>query len=492
MNKLLAVWILSVAGLLLLGILAIKSATGSYEHPDRFHAHLLWVGLGLSCCLASSWLPYSSLQTRKIPQFSLGLAILLLILVLIPGIGEEINGSRRWFRCGGQPSELAKLALILMLADYGSRHLPSMPQFKRGFLAPAGLAGIVVGLIFLEQDWGTAILTGAIAVTLLIAAGGRWRYILSAVVAVCVLLFVLLQNHPERLRRLPILVEQMPGDHRDVWQVWQSVLSFAKGGFLGTSPGLGIHKYGFVPEQETDFIFSLIGEELGFLGASTVVFLLISLVLCGVFIAWRISDAFGQLLVLGITFAIGFQALINICVVTSLLPNKGLPLPFISYGGSNLVCLMAGIGCVVSAARLAPRSASVMLPVFERVRETENTAVGGQPIELASETRMGPFRRRLLCLCYGPNWPYWIAIRRPYQLPPKRRGMSPSSRIRQWLLRVGALFLYRVGQHQAGNTNHSTVAKEDGAFAIQTRPPNPIISPMHTRRPAGQGIVVHK
>ena len=214
-----------------------------------------------------------------------------------------------------------------------------------------------------------------------------------------------------------MLVERMPGNHREVWQVWHSILSFAAGGALGKGPGQGTHKYGFVAEQETDFIFSLVGEELGWWGTSTVVLLYVSLVLSGLSIAWNVADAFGQLLVLGITFMIGLQALINLGVVTSLLPNKDLPLPFVSYGGSNLMALLAGVGCVVSVARYAPCAAALAAPLLERINGRCPPAPS--PPTVTSKRPLGWCKSRLMRFRYGPHWFYWISLRHPYQLPPK-------------------------------------------------------------------------
>ena len=276
MKKPLLVFLSSATGLLALGILALYSATARHEHPERFYSHLIWMSLGLiACLLFSSW-RYTGLQKRGLPKLVLSGAILLLLLVLIPGVSEEINGSHRWFRFGGQPSEFAKLALIVALADYCARQGPMMQQFRRGFFVPACWAGGIAGLVFLEPDWGTSILTGTVAMIMIIVAGTRWRYVLATEAVVVALLLLVIQHHPERLDRLPVFVERLPGDHRNVWQVWHSVLSFAAGGFWGTSPGLGNHKYGFVAEQETDFIMSLIGEELGFVGSTLVVVLFLA------------------------------------------------------------------------------------------------------------------------------------------------------------------------------------------------------------------------
>lgn len=467
MKKLLVVWIASVAGLLLIGLLAIYSATARQVHPERFYSHTAWIAAGLAGGLVAASFHYSILQKWNLPRIFLGILILLLGLVLVPGIGEEINGSRRWFRFGGQPSEPAKLALILALADYGSRRLPSMNQFKLGFLAPAGMAGIVVGLIFLEPDWGTAILTGAVAMAVMISAGTCWRHVGSVVLSAVIGLAILIQSHPERLRRLPILVEQMPGNHHEVWQVWQSLLSFSAGGWWGTSPGLGGHKYGFVAEQETDFILSLVGEELGFLGTSAVVILFVSLLGAGIGIVWRIKDPFGQLLVIGITFMIGLQAFINIGVVTSILPCKGLPLPFISYGGSNLVCLLTAAGCVISVARFAPSAALAHLPILAQVNPQAPARAVSNPAILERSPNL--VERGLFRICYGPHWTYWTSLQHHYQLPPQGGMIRPRSGFHRWLMKRCARRL-----PERVRTTLSFSESNPAVRSITTRPDRPL------------------
>jgi hypothetical protein len=183
--------------------------------------------------------------------------------------------------------------------------------------------------------------------------------------------------------------------------------------------GEGSHKYGYVAEQETDFILSLVGEELGFVGCTLVVILYVIVVLAGVMIAWRVNDPFGQLLVVGFTFSLGLQALINIAVVTSTLPNKGLPLPFLSYGGSNLVCLLAGVGWVISVARLAPRDNEDAIPLLDKLNGcTRANLSTGSPTSPVPP-RVSWWRRRVLRWRYGPAWPCRMNLRYTYQLPPK-------------------------------------------------------------------------
>ncbi len=436
MKKLLIILIMSLAGLILLGVLFLYSATVREHHPERFYNHIKWLAIGLPGCAIAASVRYTRLRSYHIPEIILGVAILLLGLVLHPRLSLAINGAHRWFSFG-QPSEFAKLALILALADFTARNLASMDQFKRGFLWPVSWAGLVALLIFLEPDWGTSILTGAVAMIILTVGGTRWRYVFAAALMAGILIYYQLQRHPEKLSRLHILVEQEKTPLPGLDQVRHSVYSFARGGITGEGVGLGKHKYDFVPEEQTDFILTLIGEERGLVGTSTVVGLFLCLVMSGILIGWRVHDSFGQLLVWGIVFTIGLQAVINIGVVTNILPNKGLPLPFISYGGSNLVCLLIGIGLVISVGRFAPRADVKTRPVLECLPQSETSEVfsirpSNPPV------RQSILHRMLLRLCFGPYWPYWLAIHHDYQRPPAKRLIRPPNLrlLRQcwWLL----------------------------------------------------------
>jgi cell division protein FtsW len=363
MNRLLCALLVWVTALLLLGILMLDSASVQKAVPHRFYAHLLWLSTGLACGLVAALVDYRKLRHFHLPWVFLGLAILLLVVVLIPGVGVHINGARRWLPFGGQPSEPAKLGLMIWLANYGVAHEGRMWEQRDGFVYPALVCGLTAGLVFLEPDWGTAVLLGTVSLAMLLLAGARWRYIIGvSVTAVPVFILLVLFNPVRRWRFLSFTDPEKYQDGIG-WQGWHSVLSIGLGGIWGTLCGEGTHKYGFVPEQQTDFIFSLIGEELGLIGTTAVVLLFASIILCGTRIAWRITDPFGQLLASGLSILIGLQAFINIGVCTSSLPNKGIPLPFVSYGGSSLVCMLVAVGLLVSIGRHAP-----LAPVYPDVK----------------------------------------------------------------------------------------------------------------------------
>lgn len=331
------------------------------ENGSRYLVkQLIWGGIGVLVCILAASLDYRLLRKAAVPL--LAFSALLLVMVLIPGIGSKMNGARRWFEFGGvsfQPSELGKISLIIALAWYGERCQRHMRSWKKGVFIPCLLIGLIVGLIFVEPDRGTAILLSAVSATMLVIAGVRWSYILPPGLLALVGLAVSLWNDPMRAKRIFswLYLEENKSDVG--YQAYQAMVAFGAGGWTGLGLGNGRQKLGFVPEHHTDFIFSIIGEELGVIATLLVVATFIAIILCGALIAFRSSDAFGMLLASGITFLIGFQAFINVGVVTSALPNKGLPLPFISYGGSNLLVMLGCVGLLLSVARRG-RSAESM------------------------------------------------------------------------------------------------------------------------------------
>ncbi|MSR42482.1 MAG: putative lipid II flippase FtsW [Pedosphaera sp.] len=343
-----------VAALLSLGLVMLYSASMAQQGSRYLVMQLIWGGLGLVACLFAASLDYRELKRYAFP--ALGLTLLLLLLVLIPGIGMMKNGARRWFDLrvmSFQPSELAKLSLILALAAYGERFQRQMTSFKRGLLLPGVFIAITLGLILKEPDFGTTALLASVSVVLLLLAGVRWLYVVPPALAGVIGIAILVMHDPVRMKR--ILAFLHPEEHRSGvgFQAYQAMLALGSGGWFGLGLGNGRQKLGFVPEHHTDFIFSIVGEELGLVATLGVVAAFVAFVICGLYIARRARDNFGLLLGSGITFLIGLQAFINIGVVTSALPNKGLPLPFISYGGSSLLMMLTCVGLLLSVARQA-------------------------------------------------------------------------------------------------------------------------------------------
>jgi cell division protein FtsW len=352
-----------VAALLALGMVMLFSA--STEQPEAKYLFLqpIWCSIGLAACWLVSAGNYRWLKRYPwITCLIFALSLSLLVVVLVSGIGTKINGARRWLRAGSfsfQPSEFAKIALIIALAYYGDRYQRYVSSFWRGFVLPGLIIAPVLGLVFIEPDWGTTILLAAVSGMLLYIAGTRARYLLVSVLMGSVGLVIFVLNNAVRMKR--ILAFLYPEENKEEvgYQTYQAMVAIGSGGVAGVGLGDGRQKLGFVPEHHTDFIFSVIGEELGLVATVLVILAFMAIVICGLYIAWNSRDTFGMLLGSGITFLIGFQAVINIGVVTGSLPNKGLSLPFISYGGSNLIIMLACVGLLINIARQTGQSHAV-------------------------------------------------------------------------------------------------------------------------------------
>jgi cell division protein FtsW len=354
-----------VASLLALGLVMLYSSSMTQVGAHYLMMQLIWCAFGFVACVTAVSMDYQLLK-RQEAVFSLFIfALLLLCLVYpfphLPHLPERFikktNGAHRWFILPGgtrlQPSELGKIALILALAWYGDRFHRRMLTFTRGILFPVAIIGVMLGLIFIEPDRGTTILMAAVSVGVLLMAGVDWKKILIPVpIAVAGIAFSIFHD-PMRMKRIFSWWDLEQSKDGVGYQAYQAMIALGSGGWSGLGLGNGRQKLGFVPEHHTDFIFSIIGEELGLVATLLVIVAFVVIALCGIYIALHAKDTFGTLLATGITLLISLQAAINIGVVTSALPNKGLPLPFISYGGSNLLAMLTCVGILLSIARQA-------------------------------------------------------------------------------------------------------------------------------------------
>lgn len=285
------------------------------------------------------------------------ISIVLLILVLIPGIGLEINNARRWLRIplgpasiNFQPSELAKWSLVLFIPAVSTKLGKNMKKFGN-FAALAVLIGLIAGLIVIE-DFGTAIFVAFVGFVILFIAGGKWWHFLTPLPILAVLFTVAILISPERRERIKTFIHPDSNvSQTSGYQIRQSLIAISTGGLFGKGLGRGISKYGHLPEDTTDFIFAIIAEELGFVGVCFIILLFMLFLIIGIVIICRCDDDFGKLLAFGIVLAITAQAAMNLGVVTRLLPTKGIALPLVSAGGTHILVTSAAIGILMSIAR---------------------------------------------------------------------------------------------------------------------------------------------
>lgn len=342
-----------VAGLLALGLVMLYSASMAQAGTHLLLKQLVGSAIGVVLGVGIALLDYQLLKKLAWPLFILG--VVLLALVFVHPFGVKRNGAMRWLGYHQvtlfQPSEFAKLALILVLAWYGERYQRQMPSWRRGILVPGLLIGLVLGLIFKEPDVGNALLLACVSGIILLIAGIRLKYFLPPVVAAALAVGLFIYHNPMRSERIYSWLHLEETKRDKGLQAYEAMVALGSGGITGKGLGDSRQKLGFLPEHHTDFIFSIIGEELGLIATLLVVVAFVTVVSCGVYIAWHAPDTFGLLLGCGVAFLIGLQAFINIGVVTGALPNKGLPLPFISYGGSNLAIMLLSIGILLSIGR---------------------------------------------------------------------------------------------------------------------------------------------
>jgi cell division protein FtsW len=355
----------SVLGLLVLGIVILVSASTGQPQARYLVMQPIWAFIGLAACATAAWLDYRWL--KRVWWVGLLLAVGFLCLVWVPPIGVKANGARRWvnfFGFGFQPSEIAKIALILSLAWYGERYQRFMGSFWRGLVIPGIGIAVVLALIFKEPDVGTTVLLAGVSGAMLVIAGLKMRFVVVPAILGLMGLVAFIAQDPVRSDRIYAWLHPEETRLATGMQAWQSMAALGNGGVNGIGLGEGRQKF-FLPEHHTDFIFAMIGEELGLVATLGVLLAFFVILVCGVYIAWNAADTFGMLIASGITFLIAMQVAINIGVVTGALPNKGLALPFISYGGSNLVVMLASVGLLLSVGRHAASGAPVPQGEFD-------------------------------------------------------------------------------------------------------------------------------
>ena len=344
--------------LICVGIVMIYSASSIYaweRYKDSFfflkrHISFLIIGAVLTFLVMS--IDYRKL--RKWAKPLLMVSILLLVLVLIPGIGREVAGARRWFRfrfLSFQPAELANIAIIIYTADFIARKGNVITTFLRGFLPLMFVLGLAVLLILAQPDLGTALALGIVVFIMLFVAGMRLSYLLSVILASLPLLYILIFSVPYRKMRILAFLNPWLDPKGSGFQIIQSQIALGSGGIFGMGLGHSRQKLFYLPAAHTDFIFSIIGEELGLLGTVGIIILFMIFIQQAFKIINNAPDKFGYFLSLGLVLMISLKGIINIGVSCGLLPTKGLPLPFISYGGTSFIFDMVSVGILMNIAR---------------------------------------------------------------------------------------------------------------------------------------------
>jgi cell division protein FtsW len=351
------IFLASVTVLVSLGVVMLfsTSAFAQDSHGDIYYfvkRQGIWLVVGVLACIAGARIDYG--VWRRSWAVWMGVSALLLALCFVPHVGMRINGSLRWLNLrvtNFQPSELAKIASVIFLAWWFSREETQPRKLLQGLMIPMGVVCMLIALIALEVDLGTSALIGATALGLCFVAGANMALILGFFGVGLAGLIGVACFIPERAARLMTFLHPENDKLGKGLQQWQALIAFGSGGVEGLGLGEGRQKMLYLPYAHTDFIFPMIGEELGLRFTWLVLLCYILVILCGGLIAANAKERFGKMLAMGILLLISLQAAVNIGMTTSLLPNKGMPLPFISYGGSNLVVCLFMVGILVNIHR---------------------------------------------------------------------------------------------------------------------------------------------
>jgi cell division protein FtsW len=352
-------WLCLPAGVLVaLGALMVLNTTyflGQEKSGDPFHffkLHLLHVGAGFVVLMLLSQFSLAGLRRLVMPLMIV--AIALLILIWIPGLGVVRGGARRWVRLGpvlAEPSELVKFAVIFFLADFLAKRQDLMASFKHGPLPAFLIIGPIALLVLKQPDFGTTVMLALVLFALLFAAGARARHLGAAGGLALAALVLQAVAKPYRVKRLTTFMDPWSSARGAGFQLTQSLIALGEGGGWGMGLGAGRQKMFYLPQAHTDFVFAVVVEEFGMLGAAVVFALFCAILFRGMRIAHEEPDPFASLLAVGLTAMLSLQALVNMAVVIGLVPTKGLPLPFLSYGGTSIVMSMSALGVLLALSR---------------------------------------------------------------------------------------------------------------------------------------------
>lgn len=350
--------IIAVVLLSLFGLIMIYSASNiwsEYKFNDPYKylkSQGLFLIISYIALFIISKVPY--VEYKKKANMIFLVCVVLLVLVLIPGVGSVRNGSRSWFGIGGfgiQPSEFTKLGLIIFTSKYLSNNSKEIRNIKKGVLPILGILLLIFGLIMLEPDFGTGVVIVMTIVVLLFTSGVKMNFFIKIGVLGLIGVVALIIIAPYRMQRIVSFINPWNDPLGSGFQIIQSLYAIGPGGLLGLGFGNSVQKHFYLPEPQTDFIFSIISEEFGFMGVLLVSILFITIIYSGFKIAMKCEDLFGKYLAFGITFGLAFQTMLNLMVVVGLIPVTGVTLPFLSYGGSSLLITMCGMGILLNISK---------------------------------------------------------------------------------------------------------------------------------------------
>lgn len=348
-----AIIILSIFGLMM--IYSASSIWAEYKFNDSFYymkRQLVFIIIGIILMIIISKIDYSVYYEKA--NLILGICFILLILVLIPGIGSVRNGSRSWFGIGSfgiQPSEAAKLALIIFTSKYLSKSTKFLKSYKEGVFPILGVVFLFFGLIMLQPDLGTGMILVVSIISLLFIAGVNMKFFIGGGLLGIIGVIILIVIAPYRMDRITSFINPWKDPLGTGFQIIQSLYAIGPGGLLGTGYLNSIQKQFYLPEPQTDFIFSIVAEEFGILGAIFVAFMFLFIIYRGLKISLQCNDSFAKYLSFGMIFQLAFQTAMNLMVVIGMIPVTGVTLPFLSYGGSSLLITMASMGIILNISR---------------------------------------------------------------------------------------------------------------------------------------------
>jgi cell division protein FtsW len=330
-------------------------ALTTYDDPAFFmKRQLLWACIGLALMATAMRTDHRLLSDQRVVVALMALSLALLAATLIPGVGRMINGSRRWLRFGMlsfQPSELAKFALVVYMSYYIAKKGERLRDFMNGMVPAYVVTAVFLGVAALQPDFGSALALAGVAGIMLFAGGANALHLGGTVLAALPVLYAAVAHKAYRWRRIASFLDPWADPQGAGHQIIQSFLAFGSGGVFGRGLGEGRQKLLFLPERHSDFIYAVIGEELGLIGALAVLVLFLVILWRGMRTALEAGDPFSRMLALGITLLICLSGMINMAVVTGLLPTKGIALPLVSYGGSSLVITMAALGVLLNISK---------------------------------------------------------------------------------------------------------------------------------------------